>query len=135
MFLIIGIWGGANRIYAAFKFFLYTFFGSVLMLVAMVAMYVDAGTTDITALLNHNFGSETMEVMGFQILGGMQTHSLAGLLRVLRGENADVAGAHLVAGCARAGADGRLCRAGGDPVEAGRLRLPAVQPADVPGGV
>ncbi len=73
MFLIIGIWGGANRIYASFKFFLYTFFGSVLMLVAMIAMYVDAGTTDITALLNHNFGSDTMDVFGFQILGGMQT--------------------------------------------------------------
>ncbi|MCG6885013.1 MAG: NADH-quinone oxidoreductase subunit M [Silicimonas sp.] len=73
MFLIIGIWGGANRIYAAFKFFLYTFFGSVLMLVAMVAMYVDAGTSDIAALLNHNFGSDTMEVLGVQILGGMQT--------------------------------------------------------------
>ena len=38
MFLIIGIWGGPNRIYASFKFFLYTFLGSVLMLVAMVAM-------------------------------------------------------------------------------------------------
>ena len=73
MFLIIGIWGGKDRIYASFKFFLYTFFGSVLMLVAMVAMYVDAGTTDITALLNHNFGSETMEVFGYSILGGMQT--------------------------------------------------------------
>jgi NADH:ubiquinone oxidoreductase subunit 4 (subunit M) len=47
MFLIIGIWGGKDRIYASFKFFLYTFLGSVLMLVAMVAMYVDAGTTDI----------------------------------------------------------------------------------------
>ncbi|MEL7184556.1 MAG: proton-conducting transporter membrane subunit, partial [Pseudomonadota bacterium] len=45
MFLIIGIWGGANRIYASFKFFLYTLLGSVLMLVAMIAMYVDAGTT------------------------------------------------------------------------------------------
>ncbi|MCU0817295.1 MAG: NADH-quinone oxidoreductase subunit M, partial [Cypionkella sp.] len=43
MFLIIGIWGGKERIYAAFKFFLYTFFGSVLMLVAMIAMYWDAG--------------------------------------------------------------------------------------------
>lgn len=51
MFLIIGIWGGANRIYASFKFFLYTFLGSVLMLVAMVAMYADAGTTDIEVLL------------------------------------------------------------------------------------
>ena len=47
MFLIIGIWGGANRIYASFKFFLIHFLGSVLMLVAMVGMYVDAGTTDI----------------------------------------------------------------------------------------
>jgi NADH-quinone oxidoreductase subunit M len=49
MFLIIGIWGGKERIYAAFKFFLYTFLGSVLMLVAMIAMYMDAGTTDIDA--------------------------------------------------------------------------------------
>ncbi len=49
MFLIIGIWGGKQRIYAAFKFFLYTFLGSVLMLVAMIAMYVQAGTTCIGA--------------------------------------------------------------------------------------
>ena len=55
MFLIIGIWGGKNRIYAAFKFFLYTFLGSVLMLVAMVAMSADAGTTDIPTLLSHEF--------------------------------------------------------------------------------
>ena len=73
MFLIIGIWGGKERIYASFKFFLYTFFGSVLMLVAMVAMYVDAGTTDIEALLNHNFSSEMLEVWGFHIIGGLQT--------------------------------------------------------------
>ena len=73
MFLIIGIWGGKDRIYASFKFFLYTFLGSVLMLVAMIAMYVDAGTTDIVALLSHNFGSETMEIMGVQIIGGLQT--------------------------------------------------------------
>ncbi|PZX17625.1 NADH-quinone oxidoreductase subunit M [Palleronia aestuarii] len=73
MFLIIGIWGGANRIYAAFKFFLYTFLGSVLMLVAMVAMYVDAGTTDIPALLGHTFSSETLDVLGFPVIGGLQT--------------------------------------------------------------
>ena len=73
MFLIIGIWGGKQRIYAAFKFFLYTFLGSVLMLVAMVAMYVDAGTTDIPTLLNHRFGSETISVLGWQVVGGMQT--------------------------------------------------------------
>ena len=73
MFLIIGIWGGKERIYAAFKFFLYTFLGSVLMLVAMIAMYVDAGTTDIPSLLQHNFGSETLNVLGFQVIGGLQT--------------------------------------------------------------
>ena len=73
MFLIIGIWGGKDRIYAAFKFFLYTFLGSVLMLVAMVGMFADAGTTDITALLTHNFGSEDFSVLGIHIVGGMQT--------------------------------------------------------------
>jgi NADH-quinone oxidoreductase subunit M len=73
MFLIIGIWGGKNRIYASFKFFLYTFLGSVLMLVAMVAMYSQAGTTDIVALMNWEFGSETMSVLGITVIGGMQT--------------------------------------------------------------
>ena len=77
MFLIIGIWGGANRIYASFKFFLYTFLGSVLMLVAMVAMFADAGTTCIggcdISLLNHQFGYESFSVLGIQIVGGMQT--------------------------------------------------------------
>ncbi|MDO5529561.1 MAG: NADH-quinone oxidoreductase subunit M, partial [Paracoccus sp. (in: a-proteobacteria)] len=73
MFLIIGIWGGKDRIYAAFKFFLYTFLGSVLMLVAMIAMYMDAGTTDITVLLGHEFASEPMQVFGMTIMGGLQT--------------------------------------------------------------
>ncbi|MEM8653755.1 MAG: NADH-quinone oxidoreductase subunit M, partial [Pseudomonadota bacterium] len=73
MYLIIGVWGGDNRIYASYKFFLYTFLGSVLMLVAMVAMYSDAGTTDIEMLLNHQFGTETFSLLGIQIVGGMQT--------------------------------------------------------------
>jgi NADH-quinone oxidoreductase subunit M len=73
MFLIIGIWGGKNRIYASFKFFLYTFLGSVLMLVAMVAMFADAGTTDIEQLMVHQFGSETFSLLGVQIVGGLQT--------------------------------------------------------------
>ena len=73
MFLIIGIWGGKERIYAAFKFFLYTLLGSLLMLVAMLAMYVDAGTTDIVKLLNHNFSSEALDIWGFHIVGGVQT--------------------------------------------------------------
>ena len=73
MFLIIGIWGGKERIYAAFKFFLYTFLGSVLMLVAMIAMALDAGTTDIPTLLAHQFGSQTFSLLGIQIFGGFQT--------------------------------------------------------------
>lgn len=76
MFLIIGIWGGANRIYATFKFFLYTFLGSVLMLVAMIAMARMAGTTDIVALLDPArtaFPSDTMRVLGITVVGGMQT--------------------------------------------------------------
>ncbi|MGJ0454685.1 MAG: NADH-quinone oxidoreductase subunit M [Methylocystis sp.] len=58
MFLIIGIWGGKRRVYASFKFFLYTLVGSLLMLVAILAMYGKAGTTDITVLLHTDFPKE-----------------------------------------------------------------------------
>jgi NADH-quinone oxidoreductase subunit M len=51
MFLIIGVWGGRRRVYAAFKFFLYTLCGSVLMLLAILAIYLQAGTTDIPTLI------------------------------------------------------------------------------------
>ena len=55
MFIIIGVWGGPRRVYASFKFFLYTLLGSVLMLIAMLTMYYEAGTGDIPTLLSHNF--------------------------------------------------------------------------------
>src|SRR5499427_6247320 len=55
MFLIIGVWGGPRRVYASFKFFLYTLLGSVLMLLAIMAMYWSAGTTEIPVLLHHEF--------------------------------------------------------------------------------
>ena len=55
MFLIIGIWGGAARIQASYKFFFYTFTGSVLMLLAIMAMFWSGGTTDIVKLLTHDF--------------------------------------------------------------------------------
>jgi NADH-quinone oxidoreductase subunit M len=55
MFLIIGVWGGERRIYASFKFFLYTLLGSVLLLIAVMAMWKTAGTTDIAALLTYHF--------------------------------------------------------------------------------
>ncbi len=73
MFLIIGVWGGKRRIYASYKFFLYTLLGSVLMLLALMAMYWSAGTTDITVLLNHKFSSEAHTFLGYTIPGGMQT--------------------------------------------------------------
>jgi NADH-quinone oxidoreductase subunit M len=90
MFIIIGIWGGKRGSTPAFKFFLYTLLGSVLMLLAIMAMYWDAGTTDIEQLLLHNFPAE------------MQTWGLwLAFFASFRGEDADVAGAHLAAGCAR----------------------------------
>src|ERR1700757_2228576 len=55
MFLIIGVWGGPRRVYAGFKFFFYTLLGSVLMLLAIMAMYWQAGTSDIPTLLHHAF--------------------------------------------------------------------------------
>ena len=58
MYLIIGIWGGANRIYASYKFFLYTLLGSVLMLIAMLWMANEAGTTDIPTLMAHDFPAQ-----------------------------------------------------------------------------
>jgi NADH-quinone oxidoreductase subunit M len=60
MYLIIGVWGGPRRVYASIKFFLYTFAGSVLMLLALLAMWNQAGTTDITTLLHTPF-SYTMQ--------------------------------------------------------------------------
>jgi NADH-quinone oxidoreductase subunit M len=54
MFLIIGVWGGKNRIYASFKFFLYTLLGSVLMLIALLALYYYEGTTDLVALADND---------------------------------------------------------------------------------
>ena len=85
MFLIIGVWGGQRRVYASFKFFLYTLLGSVLMLLAIMAMYWEAGTTDIPALLVYKFPVEMQAWLWFAIPG------------LIRGENANVAGAYLVA--------------------------------------
>ena len=58
MFIIIGVWGGPRRVYASFKFFLYTLLGSLLMLLAMMAMYWHAGTTNVITLLSTKFPAE-----------------------------------------------------------------------------
>jgi len=67
MYLIIGIWGGDNRIYASYKFFLYTLLGSVLMLIAMLWMVNHAGTTDIPTLMAYDFpaGAQTWLWLAF----------------------------------------------------------------------
>ncbi len=59
MYLLIGVWGGPNRLYAAIKFFLYTLVGSVLMLIAIIAVYLKAGNTfDVLTIMNHRFSYE-----------------------------------------------------------------------------
>ncbi len=67
MYLIIGIWGGDNRIYASYKFFLYTLLGSVLMLIAMLWMVNETGTTDIPTLMVYDFpvGAQTWLWLAF----------------------------------------------------------------------
>ncbi len=72
MFLIIGIWGGKNRIYASFKFFLYTFLGSVLMLVAMIYMINVAGSSDIRILAETPFAHEPISWGIFHMSSGVQ---------------------------------------------------------------
>ena len=63
MFIIIGVWGGANRIYASYKFFLYTLLGSVLMLLAMLWMAAETGTTSIPALKEYAFSAEAQPLL------------------------------------------------------------------------
>jgi NADH-quinone oxidoreductase subunit M len=68
MFLIIGVWGGPRRVYSAFKFFLFTLIGSVLMLIALLTIYFTAGTTDIPALLDYEFPVEMQAWLWFAFL-------------------------------------------------------------------
>jgi NADH-quinone oxidoreductase subunit M len=68
MFIIIGVWGGKRRVYASFKFFLYTLLGSVLMLLAIMAMYWQSGTTDIVKLLAYHFPAGMQKWLWFAFL-------------------------------------------------------------------
>ncbi len=64
MYLLIGVWGGPNRLYATIKFFLYTLVGSVLMLVAIIAVYVKTGTFDVLTIMDYKF-SFTFQMWAF----------------------------------------------------------------------
>ena len=118
MYLIIGIWGGANRVYAAIKFFLYTLLGSLLMLVAFIYLYQKSGSFALAGLVRAAAVARDADP------------DLRRVLRRVRGQGADVAGAHVAAGCAPGGADRRLGRARGDHAQDRRVRLRALHPAD-----
>ncbi len=89
MFLIIGVWGGPRRIYATIKFFLYTFLGSVFMLVALIYMYLKAGDYSIAAF------------QALPLTAAEQRWIFLAFLAAFAVKVPDVAGAHVVAGRAR----------------------------------
>ena len=118
MYLIIGVWGGPNRVYAAIKFFLYTLLGSLLMLVALIYLYSV---------------SDSFAILDWYEVPLAHAHADPAVRRVLHGvlgQGADVAGAHLAAGRARRGADRRLGGPRGDHAEDRRVRIRALHPAD-----
>ena len=114
MFIIIGVWGGPRRVYAAMKFFLYTFLGSVFMLVGLIYLYLKGGSWQLADLAALPLTMHGADVAVLRLPGRV------------RGQGADVPGAHLVAGRARRGADRRLGDPGGDHAEDRRIRLPAL---------
>ena len=123
MFLIIGVWGGPRRVYASFKFFLYTLLGSVLMLLAIMAMYWDAGTTEIPALLRHGFPR------GLQTWAWLAFFASFAVKLPMWPVHTWLPDAHVEAPTAGLGDPRR------HPVEDGRLRVLALFAADVPGGL
>ena len=121
MYLVIGVWGGPNRVYAALKFFLYTLLGSLLLLVGFIYLYNESG------------GS--FSILDWHRLPLSRDGAGRALPRVLRGvlgQGADVAGAHLAAGRPRRGAHRRLGGAGGDHAEARGVRVRPLLAADPP---
>ena len=127
MYLLIGIWGGERRIYAAVKFFLFTMAGSLLMLVAILWM---AWTSRASTAASG--ASPTPTCCGSTCRSHQQIWLFAGLRAGLRHQGADVPGPHLAAGRPRRGADGRLGDPRRHPAEARHLRLPALRPAALP---
>ncbi len=130
MYLIIGIWGGANRIYATIKFVLYTLVGSLLMLVAILATafaYQAAtgswdGAFDLQNLRRPRLRSD------------LPALRVRGLRPGLRDQGPDVPVPHLAPGRPRGGADGRLGDPGRRAAQARRLRVHPLRAADLPGG-
>ncbi len=118
MFLIIGVWGGPRRIYAALKFFLYTFLGSVLMLVALVYLYLKGGSFQLADLYRLQLSAREQTWIFFAFL-------IAFAVKVpMFPVHTWLPDAHVEA------PTGRFGDPGGDRAEDRWLRLPALQPAD-----
>ena len=112
MYFLIGKWGGSNRVYAALKFFLYTFAGSALMLVAILVVYFYAGTLNIVELQNANLSSNRTN---------MDIHRLCpGICR----QGAYLPFPYMAAGCTCAGANRRFHHSCRRPTQNGDLWLP-----------
>jgi NADH-quinone oxidoreductase subunit M len=121
MYLIIGGWGGPNRVYAAIKFFLYT----------MLGLGADAGRAAVPVQRQRRQLRDPRLVQPAAVAQGPAL-ALRRVLPCVRGQGPDVAGAHVAARRARRGADRRLGGAGRDHAEDRRVRLPALHPADRP---
>ncbi len=118
MSLMIGIWGGPRKIYAAVKFFIYTMTGSILLLVAIIALFLQVGSFSIP------------EMMGTALLAHLPMLDLSRVLHFVRHQSAHVPVPYLVAGGPRGSPDRRQRAARQHPAQNGHLRFPAFLPAD-----
>ena len=121
MFLIIGIWGGAERIKASYKFFLYTLLGSVLMLIAMMYMVIQAGTTSIPVLMANDFPVDAQKWLWLAFFASFAVKMPMWPVHTW------------LPRCARPGADRWLGHPRRRAAEDGRLRFHPLLAADVPG--
>ena len=120
MYFLIGRWGGPNRVYAALKFFLYTFAGSALMLVAILAVYYGTGTLDVVALQGAKFEPHVADLGIYRFCPG------------LRYQSADLSISHVVARRPRSGAHGRFYNSGRRFAKDGDVRFSAFRYPDLP---
>ena len=128
MYFLIGIWGSANRLYSAIKFFLYTLVGSVVMLLGILALYFSYHSADRRLQVRRHAVPEVEPALRSAVVGVPRA------VPRLRDQGADVPVPHLAARRAYRCADRRVGDSRGRAPEDGHLRLPPVQPADPAGG-
>ena len=135
MFFMIGVWGGPNREYASIKFFLFTLFGSAMMLLSFLALYFQVDVAPDVAGAQHSFDMVLLSnAAGAGITHGVQLLIFGGPVPRVRDQGADVPVPHVAPRRAHRGADRRLGAAGRDPAEARHLRLHPHRAADAARG-